>query len=54
MPIAPGAEGDETCLPDACERFGIAEHKMFGFSRAVRQRWTAISASAERSMQRPR
>ena len=54
MPIAPGAEADETCLPDASERFGIAEHKMFGFSRAVRQRWTVISASAERSIQRPR
>jgi hypothetical protein len=31
MPIVPGAEADETCLPDACERFGIAESKMFGF-----------------------
>ena len=25
--FVPGAEADETCLPDACERFGIAEHK---------------------------
>jgi hypothetical protein len=31
MPIVPGAEADKTGLPDACERSGIGEHKMFGF-----------------------